>query len=172
MIDLKHFLRTVPDFPEKGVTFQWYGELIKDKRRFKQVIKGLARPFRHIYIDAIMGLDARGFIFGAALAYELEVGFIPLLKKGKIPPPTRGIEFEKEYGKDAFELEEGIIERGERIVIVDDLLATGGSFQAASKLVKEMNGIVLELACILELPHLKGREKLEDDLFVLFPTES
>ena len=160
--DLKKHIRDVPDFPKEGIMFKDITTLLKDKDAFKKSIDLLAKKFKKENIDLIVGVEARGFIFGAALAYKLNIGFIPVRKKGKLPHRTKSVTYDLEYGQDTLEIHEDAITPNQRVLIVDDLLATGGTIKATSDLVRAQKGVIAGLAFIVELRFLKGKQKLKD----------
>lgn len=158
----------MPDFPKKGVIFKDITPLLKDNKGFKKAIDALAKIFKKMEIDKILSMESRGFIFGSALAYKLECGFVPVRKKGKLPWKTRSVTYDLEYGKDSLEIHLDAIEPGEKILIVDDVLATGGTARAVVDLVKGFDAEVAGCVFLIELGFLKGREKLKDcDIFSL-----
>ncbi|MCA9407526.1 MAG: adenine phosphoribosyltransferase [Candidatus Omnitrophica bacterium] len=160
--DLRNRIRDIPDFPKEGIIFKDITTLLKDKAAFKKSIDILAKKFRKEDIEYVVGVEARGFIFGAALAYKLGVGFIPVRKKGKLPSKTKSITYELEYGTDSLEIHEDALNPQARVLIVDDLLATGGTIKAVSDLVKNQKAVIAGVAFIVELGFLKGKEKLKD----------
>jgi adenine phosphoribosyltransferase len=160
--DLKNRIRDIPDFPKEGIVFKDITTLLKDKDAFKKSVDLLAKKFRKAHIELVVGVEARGFIFGAALAYKLGVGFVPVRKKGKLPAKTKSVTYELEYGKDVLEMHEDAISPKTRVLIVDDLLATGGTIKAVSELVKAEKGVIAGLAFLVELRFLKGKNKLKD----------
>lgn len=165
---LKAKVRDIPNFPKKGVLFRDITPLLKDAKLLKEVIARLARSLKGKKISAVVGIESRGFIFGSALATKLGVGFVPIRKKGKLPWKTKQVACTLEYGQEILEIHEDAVKRGERTVIVDDLLATGGTAAAAAKLVKSVGGKVAKVAFVIELEFLKGREKLKGyDVFSL-----
>ncbi|MDR3735840.1 MAG: adenine phosphoribosyltransferase [Acidobacteriaceae bacterium] len=165
---LKHLIRTVPDFPKPGILFYDITTLLKDKSGFAQLIDALAAYYIDKKIDLVLGIEARGFIFGPALAYRLNAGFVPVRKPKKLPAPTARVSYDLEYGTDAVEIHLDAIEPGQRVIIVDDLLATGGTMQATVKLVQQLGGHIAGLAFVVELDFLKGRAKFaEYDVFSL-----
>ena len=165
---LKHLVRTVPDFPKPGILFYDITTLLKDKAGFAQLIDALAAYYIDKKIDLVLGIEARGFIFGPALAYRLNAGFVPVRKPKKLPAPTARVSYDLEYGTDAVEIHLDAIEPGQRVIIVDDLLATGGTMEATVKLVKQLGGDIAGLAFAVELDFLKGRERFtEYDVFSL-----
>lgn len=160
-IDLAALIRNVPDFPKPGIQFKDITTLLQDGKAFKYVIDSWKLRFEHQKLDAIVGTDARGFIFGAPLAYALELPFVPVRKKGKLPYSTIGEEFELEYGQGRLEIHEDALKSGDRVVLVDDLLATGGTMAAAANLVRRLGAEIVDIIFVVELPPLKGRERLK-----------
>ncbi|ADV82078.1 adenine phosphoribosyltransferase [Terriglobus saanensis] len=165
---LKDLVRTVPDFPKPGILFYDITTLLKDKAGFAQMIDALAAHYIGKDVDLILGIEARGFIFGPAMAYRLNAGFVPVRKPKKLPAPTAKVTYDLEYGSDSLEIHLDAIEPGQRVVIVDDLLATGGTMQATVQLVKQLGGEIAGLAFAVELDFLRGRQKFaEYDVFSL-----
>jgi len=160
---LKSTIRDVADFPREGILFKDITTLLRDKEAFKHSVDLLSKHFEKQKIDYIAGIEARGFIVGSAVAYKLNVGFIPIRKPGKLPSKTERESYDLEYGKDSLEIHVDAIEPGKRVLVVDDLLATGGTAEAAVKLVKKLGGVIIGIAFIVELEFLKGREKLPED---------
>ncbi|MCL4764704.1 MAG: adenine phosphoribosyltransferase [Hyphomicrobiaceae bacterium] len=160
--NLKRLIRTIPDYPKPGIMFRDVTTLLRDADGFEQAIIALARPFETERVDAVAGIEARGFILGGAVADRLGCGFVPIRKKGKLPWKTIGQEYTLEYGVDAIEIHEDAIRTGERILIVDDLIATGGTAEAAAKLVRRSGGEVVGAAFVIDLPELGGLGKLEE----------
>jgi adenine phosphoribosyltransferase len=160
--DLKKYIRDVPDFPKEGILFKDITTLLKDGPAFKKSVDLLAKKFKKENIDLVVGVEARGFIFGAALAYKLGVGFVPVRKKGKLPAKTKRITYELEYGTDVLEIHEDAIAPNTRVLIVDDLLATGGTIRAVADLIKNQKASLVGAAFLVELKFLKGRNKLKD----------
>lgn len=158
--ELKSKIRTVAHWPKTGVMFRDITTLLKDGDALRQTMRIFIDRYRGKDIDKIVGIDSRGFIFGSILAYELGIGFVPVRKQGKLPPATIKQEYELEYGKDSLEICQDAIKKGENVVIVDDLCATGGTLEAAAKLVERLGGNVYEIAYVIDLPELKGKEKL------------
>lgn len=158
--ELKPFIRTVHDFPKKGIAFRDVTTLVESPNGFRRAVKALAERYRTQKLDHVLGIDARGFIFGSALAYELGCGFIPVRKKGKLPGTTLKMEYALEYGTDAVELRDGCLKHNDKVVVVDDLIATGGTAEAAVKLAQKLGAKIHECAFVIELPDLKGRERL------------
>lgn len=160
---IKSKIRDVPDFPREGIVFKDITTVLKDPVAFRHSIDLLTKRYEKQKIDYIAGIEARGFIFGSALAYKLGVGFIPIRKPGKLPSKTEKITYELEYGRDSLEIHVDAIEHGKRVLIVDDLLATGGTAEAAIKLVKKIGGEIVGIAFVVELEFLEGRKKLPED---------
>ncbi len=162
-MDLKSKIRTVPHFPKQGIMFRDITTLLKDAQGFRRVIDEFVQRYTGIPIDVVVGLDARGFILGGAIAHQLGKGFVPVRKAGKLPAETVSHEYELEYGKDKVEIHKDAINKGDKVLVIDDLLATGGTALAATTLVKKLGGIIVECAFVVELPELKGKEKLEKE---------
>ena len=159
--DVKSYIRTIPDFPKPGIQFRDVTTLFSDPRGFRVAIDQLLHPYAGIRIDKVAGLEARGFILGGAVAHQLSVGFVPVRKKGKLPGATISQDYALEYGTATMELHDDAIQAGERVLIVDDLLATGGTAEAGVKLIEKLGGEVVSLAFIIDLPDLGGRARLE-----------
>ena len=165
---LKALVRTVPDFPKPGILFYDITTLLKDPKGFAALIDALAQYYIDKDIDLVLGIEARGFIFGPALAYRLNAGFVPVRKPKKLPGPTVRVTYDLEYGSDTLEIHVDAIEPGQRVVLVDDLLATGGTMEATIKLVQQLGGEIAGLGFAIELDFLKGRERFRDyDVFSL-----
>lgn len=165
---LKRLVRTVPDFPKPGILFYDITTLLKDKTGFAQLIDALAAHYIERKIDLVLGIEARGFIFGPALAYRLNAGFVPVRKPRKLPAPVARVTYDLEYGTDTLEIHRDAIQPGQRVILVDDLLATGGTMEATIKLVNELGGSIAGLGFAVELDFLKGRERFPDqDVFSL-----
>src|SRR6202012_5238438 len=165
---LKTLIRTVPDFPKPGILFYDITTVLKDKAGFATLIDAFAQYYIGKEIDLVLGIEARGFIFGPALAYRLNAGFVPVRKPKKLPAPTARVTYDLEYGTDALEIHLDAIEPGQNVVLVDDLLATGGTMEATIKLVQQLGGHISGLAFAVELDFLKGRDKFpEYDVFSL-----
>lgn len=160
MQDLKQKIRNVQDFPKPGIGFKDITTLIKDAAAFNQSIDALANQYNPDDIDVIVGIEARGFIFGAALAYKWGKGFVPVRKPGKLPAEKIREEYQLEYGTDAVEIHNDAITPGQRVLIIDDLLATGGTVAAAANLVERLSGTIIGISFLIELSFLNGREKL------------
>ena len=160
MDDLKSMIREVPDFPKKGILFYDITTLLKNKTGFKKVIDTLTERVRPLQPDVILGIEARGFIFAPALAYNLGAGFVPIRKPKKLPAETERISYELEYGMDTLEMHKDAVTPGMRVVIADDLLATGGTALASVRLVEKLGGQVSAITFVIELEELKGRDRL------------
>ena len=156
-------IRTVPHWPKEGIMFRDITTLLKDPDGFKETIDILYKRYKDKKIDKVLGIESRGFIFGAPLAYLLNCGFVPIRKPGKLPAECESEEYTLEYGKDKIEIHTDSIEKGERVLIVDDLIATAGTADAARKLVKKLGGEIVECTFIVELTDLKGRKKLKGE---------
>ena len=156
---LKQLIRTVPDFPKPGILFYDITTLLKDKTGFAQLIDAFAAHYIGKDIDVVLGIEARGFIFGPALAYRLNAGFVPVRKPKKLPAPTAKVSYDLEYGTDSLEIHLDAIQPGQRVLIVDDLLATGGTMQATVQLVEKLGGEIVGIGFAIELDFLKGRTK-------------
>jgi adenine phosphoribosyltransferase len=168
MESLKKLVRTVPDFPKPGILFYDITTLLKDKTGFAQMIDALAAHYIEQKIDLVLGIEARGFIFGPALAYRLNAGFVPVRKPKKLPAPVARVTYDLEYGSDTLEIHKDAIVPGQRVVLVDDLLATGGTMEATVKLVTDLGGQIAGIAFAVELDFLKGRDRFPGhDVFSL-----
>ncbi|HEY2859650.1 MAG TPA: adenine phosphoribosyltransferase [Terracidiphilus sp.] len=165
---LKALVRTVPDFPKPGILFYDITTLLKDKTGFAKLIDGMAAHYLSRQIDLVLGIEARGFIFGPALAYRLNAGFVPVRKPRKLPAPVARVTYDLEYGSDTLEIHLDAIQHGQKVVLVDDLLATGGTMEATVNLVKQLGGEIAGLAFAVELDFLKGRDRFSEyDVFSL-----
>ncbi|MCD6420376.1 MAG: adenine phosphoribosyltransferase [Synergistetes bacterium] len=160
-MSLKDVIRSIPDFPKKGIIFRDITTLLKDANAFKEAVDALYEHFKDRKIDKVVGIDARGFIFGGALAYKMGVGFVPIRKKGKLPWKKIEKEYSLEYGTASIEVHVDGIEKGENVIVIDDLLATGGTVEAAKSLVEELGGKIVGFGFVIELLELKGRELLK-----------
>jgi adenine phosphoribosyltransferase len=168
MQDLKKLIREVPDFPKPGILFYDITTLLKDKLGLRAVIDGLQHHYKDEQVDIVMGIEARGFIFAPALAYALHAGFVPVRKPKKLPAACVSVDYELEYGVGTLEMHKDAVVEGCRVLIVDDLLATGGTAAAAARMVRQSGGIVVGLGFVVELTFLNGRQKLEGaDVFSL-----
>ncbi|HXD17420.1 MAG TPA: adenine phosphoribosyltransferase [Vicinamibacterales bacterium] len=159
-IDLKQMIRSVPDFPKPGINFYDITTLLKDPQGLKATIDSLTVPYEASGIDVVVGIESRGFILGSAVAQRIGAGFIPVRKAGKLPAKAIKEIYELEYGKDALEIHADAIEPGQRVLIVDDVLATGGTAAATTRLVKQLGGALQGLAFLIELTFLNGKSKL------------
>lgn len=172
-IDLKSKIRSIPHFPKHGVLFRDITTLLNDSRCFRYAVNGMIEHFRDERIDKVVSAESRGFIFGSVIAHELNAGFVPLRKPGKLPHETVREEYDTEYSKDALEMHRDAIKKGENVLVVDDLLATGGTTEAAVRLVEKLGGNVVGIAILIELGFLKGRERLKDyEIFTLVDYET
>ena len=161
-MDLKDKIKVVEDFPKKGISFKDITTLIGDGEALKVTVDKIAEYLRDKKIDLVVGPEARGFIFGVPVAYALGVGFVPVRKKGKLPGETIGINYGLEYGTDTLEIHKDAIKKGQRVAVVDDLLATGGTIDAVTKLIEDVGGEIVSVDFVIELTGLKGRDKLEN----------
>jgi adenine phosphoribosyltransferase len=157
---LKRLIREIPDFPKPGILFYDITTLLKDPEGFRTTVDLLSDAFAGERVDRVVGIEARGFIFAPALAYKLGAGFIPMRKSNKLPAPTESVTYTLEYGTDRLEVHKDAIEPGHRVLIIDDLLATGGTAKAAIELVEKLGGHVVGAGFVIELEFLKGRERL------------
>lgn len=161
-MDLKSVIRTVPDFPKAGITFIDLTTLMLDSEAYQETIARLCQPYRGQSIDGVVGIESRGFIFGAAMAYELDCAFIPIRKPGKLPAETIQESYELEYGTDTVEIHKDAIGSHDKIVLADDLLATGGTAAAAVRLIRKIKGEIVGCSFVVELDFLNGRNLLPD----------
>jgi len=159
---IKSKIRSIPDFPKKGIIFRDITTLLNDKEGFRMAIDAFIRRYSKMDIDYIAGVEARGFLIGGAIAYELRKGLVPIRKKGKLPYTTISHEYELEYGTDIIEIHIDSVKKGDRVLIIDDLLATGGTALACAKLIEKLGGQVVELAFIVDLPGVGGHKRIED----------
>jgi adenine phosphoribosyltransferase len=160
VIDLKQHIRNVPDFPKPGILFYDITTLLRDAQGFRATIELLAAPYRDRHIEAVVGIESRGFILGAAVAQELGAGFVPVRKPGKLPAKAIKEIYNLEYGQDALEMHVDAIDKGQRVLVVDDVLATGGTAAATSQLVRKIGGDLQGMAFLIELSFLNGKSKL------------
>ena len=168
METLKAKIRHVPDFPKAGILFFDVTTLLRDRDGFRLTIDAMSKPYQNSGVDVVVGIESRGFILGAAVADRLGVGFVPVRKVGKLPAATIRATYDLEYGSDSLEMHNDAIEQGQRVLIVDDLLATGGTARATVDLVKQLGGKVVGIACLIELVELGGRAKIAgEDLFAV-----
>lgn len=161
-MDLEKYIRVIEDFPKEGISFKDVTTLLKDGEAFKNSIKLMADIVRKFNVDIIVGPEARGFIFGAPISYELGVGFVPVRKLGKLPSETLKYEYQLEYGVDVLEIHKDAIKKGDRVAIIDDLLATGGTILSAVKMIEMLGGKVVHIGFLIELESLGGRKNLAD----------
>ncbi len=159
--ELKNSIRDIPDFPKKGILFKDITTLLKDGGKFQGAIDCLVERYKGKKIDKVVSIEARGFIFGSAMAYKLGAGLVPVRKKGKLPYETNKVDYQLEYGTDSLEIHKDAINPGDKVLLVDDLLATGGTMSAVSGLIEKMGGKIVETAFLIELTFLKGRERLK-----------
>ena len=162
MDDLKQYIRNIPDFPKKGILFRDITTLLSNSEKFKEVIDELVKRYSGKGIDSVVAVESRGFIFGGALAERIGAGVVPVRKKGKLPHKTLSATYSLEYGEDTLQIHEDALQTGARVLLVDDLLATGGTMGAVIELVKKLKAEIIESAFVIELTDLKGRAKLKD----------
>ena len=162
MNDLKQYIRNIPDFPKKGILFRDITTLLSNKDKFREVVDVLYERYKDKNIDAVVAIDSRGFIFGGALAYKLGMAMTIVRKKGKLPYKTLKVTYSLEYGEDTLEIHEDAFKPGARILLIDDLLATGGTMGAVVELIEKLKGKIIEIAFIIELSDLNGRSRLKD----------
>ncbi len=160
-MDLKKHIRDIPGFPKEGVIFKDITTLLKDGKAFAAAVDSIVGEYKDKKIDVVLSVEARGFFFGAAVAYKMGIGLVPVRKKGKLPAKTHSVTYQLEYGQDTLEIHQDAFAKGARVLIVDDLLATGGTVSAVAGLVEKMGGVVAGIAFVIELLPLKGRDKLE-----------
>jgi len=165
---IKNKIRTVPHWPKEGVMFRDITTLLQDADGFTKTVKLFVERYKDVDIDFVVGIEARGFILGGVLAHELGVGFIPVRKKGKLPGETEEVTYETEYSTDTVEIHKDSIKKGDKILLIDDLVATGGSSLAAAELIKKVGGEIIEIGLIVDLPDLGGKKKLEENGFKVF----
>jgi len=170
--DLKQLIREVPDFPKPGILFYDITTLLKDRRGFSRLIDALTEHYINCNVELVLGIEARGFIFGPALAYRLNAGFVPVRKPKKLPAEVLQWKYDLEYGQDTLEIHKDAIQPGQRVLICDDLLATGGTARAAADMATQLGGNICGMGFVVELDALKGRDKLKDyDVFSLLHYE-
>jgi adenine phosphoribosyltransferase len=165
---IKDKIRTIPNFPKQGIMFRDITTLLKDAEGLRDVVDAITARYMNAGIDIVVGLEARGFILGGAVAHRLGKGFVPIRKAGKLPGETERHEYELEYGKDRIEVHVDAIKKGEKVLVVDDLLATGGTALAAAVLITKLGGVIVEMAFVIDLPDLGGRKKVEDAGYRVF----
>lgn len=158
---IKSRIRTVPHYPKQGIMFRDITTLLKDPIGLRATVQEIAHRYKDMKIDKVAGIESRGFIVGTPVAYVLEKGFVPIRKKGKLPAETIGRDYALEYGTDRIEIHTDAIQKGDRVLLVDDLIATGGTAEAAVKLIEDMGGIVVECCFVIDLPDIGGRARLE-----------
>jgi adenine phosphoribosyltransferase len=158
--DLKKLIRDIPDFPKPGIVFKDITPLLSDPAALSMAVEFLTQPYRAAGIDLVIGAESRGFIFATAVARNLSAGFVPIRKPGKLPSRTRGATYQLEYGTDSLEIHEDAVRPGSRVLMIDDLLATGGTMAACCKLVESLKGMIVGVAFLIELAFLNGRSKL------------
>ncbi len=162
LLEMQAKIRDIPDFPKKGILFHDITPLLADPAMFWQSIEMMAENFSSQQVDVVVGIESRGFIFGAPLAYRLDAGFVPVRKLGKLPADTLKAEYDLEYGTNCVEIHKDAILPGQKVLVIDDLLATGGTARATADLVKQLGGEIVSIAFLCELTMLNGREKLDD----------
>ncbi|MCX7187987.1 MAG: adenine phosphoribosyltransferase [Candidatus Nitrotoga sp.] len=167
-MNIKSHIRTIPHYPKKNIMFRDVSSLLQDAVGFGSSIDMLAKRYAAMEIDKVVGIEARGFIVGAPLAYALGKGFVPIRKKGKLPAETVGQDYDLEYGSDRIEIHIDSIARGERVLLADDLIATGGTAEAATKLIEKIGGKIIECCFIIDLPDVGGRGRLEKQGYSVF----
>ena len=160
MKKLEEYVRSIPDFPEPGIIFRDITTILQDADGLQLAIDGIQKSLEGVDYDIVVGPESRGFIFGVPVAYAMHKGFVPIRKKGKLPCKTVSVSYDLEYGSAVLEMHEDAINPGQKVVIVDDLIATGGTTEAIVKLIEKMGGKVVKICCVMELAGLKGREKL------------
>lgn len=173
-VDLTRLIRDVPDFPKKGIVFKDITPLLREPAGLSLAVELLTQPYRDKHVDVVVGAESRGFIFATAVARNLSAGFVPIRKKGRLPCKARAASYELEYGTDSLEIHEDAITRGNRVLMVDDLLATGGTMAACCELVESLGGRIVGLAFLIELLALRGRQKLRQypiHTIIAVPTE-
>ena len=171
MMDIKSKIRTIPNFPKQGIMFRDVTTLLNDPAGFRYIIDHLVQRYANKGIDKVVGIESRGFIIAGALAHQLNVGFVPVRKPNKLPAEKDSIEYELEYGKDKLEIHTDAIKHGDIVLIVDDLIATGGTARATVELVEKQGGAVLECAFIVDLPELGGKQKVGKPCYSLVAFE-
>ena len=170
-MDLKKKIRTIPDFPEPGILFRDITTLLSEPQAFREIIELFEAHYSSEEIDLVVGVESRGFIIGAALALQLGKGFVPVRKAGKLPGPTHGVDYDLEYGTDRVEVHKDAFPSGSRILMVDDLIATGGTIEGSGQLIEKAGGIIVGYAFVIELIDLKGRDRLTRPIYSLVTFE-
>lgn len=158
---IKSLIRTVPHYPHQGIMFRDITTLLKDPAGLRDMVGKIVNRYKDMQIDKVIGIESRGFIVGTPVAYALNLGFVPIRKRGKLPSETIGRDYELEYGSDRIEIHLDAIKKGDRVLLVDDLIATGGTAEAATKLIESMGGIIVECCFVIDLPDVGGRLRLE-----------
>jgi adenine phosphoribosyltransferase len=158
---VRDYIRTIPDFPHEGIMFRDVTTLFADPRGFRMAIDQMLHPYAGMRIDKVVGLEARGFIMGGAIAHQLSVGFVPIRKKGKLPGKTLSQDYKLEYGEATMEIHDDAVQPGEKVLVIDDLLATGGTAEAGIKLLERLGAEIISTSFIIDLPALGGRKRLE-----------
>lgn len=168
MMTIKSKIRTIPHFPKDGIMFRDITTLLKDAQGFRKVVDEMVQRYTGVDFHIVVGLEARGFILGGAMAHQLGKGFVPVRKAGKLPSKTESYEYDLEYGKDRVEIHADSIKPGTKVLLVDDLLATGGTALASARLVEKLGGEIIEMAFIIDLPDVGGRKRLEKEGYRVF----
>ena len=171
ILDLKNKIRTIPDFPEPGILFRDITTLLSEPQAFREIIDLFEEHYSSEDIDLVVGVESRGFIIGAALALQLGKGFVPVRKGGKLPGPTHGVDYDLEYGTDRVEVHKDAFPSGSRILMVDDLIATGGTIEGSGQLIEKAGGIIVGYGFVIELIDLKGRDRLKHPIYSLVTFE-
>lgn len=161
MTDLTHFIRNIPDFPKPGIQFKDITPLLMDPEAFKEAVEMMAAPFKSLKISKVVGIEARGFLFAAPIAIELNAGIVPIRKPGKLPYKSERYTYDLEYGTDTIEIHQDAVTRSDNVLVVDDLLATGGTVTAACKLIEKLGARVAGISFLIELAFLSGRKKID-----------
>lgn len=162
-MDLRSYIRSIPDFPKPGIMFRDITPMLKSATAMKEVIRQMAEPYRDHGVTSVLAAEARGFVFGAPLAMELGAAFVPIRKPGKLPYATESFHYDLEYGSDSLEIHKDAIESGDRVLLVDDLLATGGTIEACMKLAQKQGADVVGASFVIELAFLNGRQRLDSN---------
>lgn len=162
MEQLKRLITDVPDFPKPGIVFKDFTPLLADPRGLALAVELMANPYRGTGIEIVVGAESRGFIFGTAIAQALSAGFVPIRKPGKLPRRVHGVDYDLEYGKDRLEIHADAIRKGQRVLLVDDLLATGGTLQASCQLLQKLGAVITGITVLIELEFLKGRDRVRE----------